>query len=89
MNGSALIGKRTAEKRCDNVNHAGRHVVLQSRIGVLAVVRRRSHQCHIYEEVALEQRPNVARRVDLLHFDFRVDVAVVEKIDVNLFHLSN
>ncbi len=43
---------------------------------------------HVDEE-ALKQCPHVVAGVDFLHLDFRVDVAVVEEVDVRVLHLEN
>ena len=88
LDGGALIREGTAEESGDDVDDAGGDVVFQRSVGVLAVVRGTGNQRHIDEETTLEQRPHVIRCVDLLHFHLRVDVAVVQKVDVYLLHLQ-
>ena len=43
------------------------------------------YDCHVGEK-ALEQLPHVVARVDLFHLNLRVDVAVVEEVDVGVLH---
>ena len=47
-----------------------------------------THHGHVYEEV-LEEVPHVAGRVDLLHLHLRVDVAVIQEVDVPVLHLQH
>lgn len=45
------------------------------------------HIINIDQKGFLEKTPHMVRRVDLFHFHFRINVAVIEKIYVGLFHL--
>ena len=65
-----------------------RHVVLEGRVRVLAIVGGVGDDAHVEEEAPLEQLPHVIGRVDLLHLDLRVDVAVSQEVDVRIFHLN-
>lgn len=84
----AGVRERTAEEGVNDVDDAGRHVVFESSVGVLAVVSRSGNQSHVEQE-AFEQRPHVTRRVNLLHLHFRVDVAVIQEVYINLLDLHD
>ena len=86
FDGRALIGERTAEESSDDVDGACRHVVLQSGIRVIPVIGVRSTTHHVDKEAPLEQVPHMPRSVNLLNFHFRVDIAVIEEVNVDLLN---
>jgi len=83
----ALIRERATEEDCDDIHQGVRHVVLEGRVRVLAIVGGVGDDAHVEEEAPLEQFPHVVGRVDLLHLDLRVDVAVSQEVNVGIFHL--
>ena len=86
--GRALIGEGAAEEDRDDVHQGVRHVVLEGRVRVLAIVGGVGDDAHVEEEAPLEQLPHVVGRVDLLHLDLRVDVTVSQEVYVRIFHLN-
>ena len=50
-------------------------------------IQKLTHHGHVYEKV-FKQGPHVVAGVDFFHLDLRVDVAVVQEIDVGVFHLK-
>lgn len=84
----ALVGEGTAEESRYDVHQAISNVILERGIGVFAIMSRSRNESHVDDEWFFEQRPHVIRRINFFHLDFRVDVTVIEKIDVSLFHLN-
>ena len=78
------MGERAAEE-----GGAGRDVVFQSRVVVLAVERGRRAPRHVHQETLFEQTLHVARRINLLDFHFRVDIALIQKVDVDFLDFRN
>ncbi len=84
----ALIREGTAEEDRDDVHQSVSYVMLERGVGVLPVVSGVWDDGHVEQEASLEQLPHVVRRVDLLHLNLGVDVAVSQEVDVRVFHLK-
>lgn len=87
LNGRTLIGERTAEKSRDDTHQAVGYVVFKNSIGVFTIVSCGGYQAHVHDEGFFKQGPHVVRGVDFFHLNFRVDVAVIQKIYIRLFYL--
>ena len=45
--------------------------------------------CHIDDETSLKEGPHMAGGVDLFDFHFRVDVAMIKKVNVHFLHFGD
>ena len=86
LHGGALVGEGRVEERGDDAHHCDSDVILEHDVSMLAIAGRVAHHGHVDEEV-LEQLPHVVARVDLLHLNLGVDVAVIEEVHVAVLHL--
>ena len=62
--------------------------MLEGSVGVFPVVGGIGHNPHVQQEGALKQLPHVVRGVDLFHFHFSDNVAMVQEIDVGVLDLE-
>ena len=84
----ALVWEWTTEEDRDDVHQGVCYVMLECRVRVLPVVRSVRDDGHVEQEAPFEKPPHVMWRVDLLHLDLCVDVAVSEEIYVGVFYLK-
>ncbi len=54
---------------------------------MLSVMGSVRNDAHVEKEGTLKKLPHVVRRIDLLHLDLGVDVAMGEEVYVGLLHL--
>ena len=60
--------------------------MFQSGIGVLPVVSCGCAPGHVHQKTSFKKTPHVSGSVNLLDFHFRIDVAMIEEVDVDFLH---